>query len=470
MIEGLRIVKLLCVNDSTCGVPRTYVVGYKVVKLIVVCVEVEDNMDNGLDKIILLSVNQIDLFYNCFVIGMFLKYHSKVTFLKYNKKNCFDGKYMGKKCTIYLFNQPKEYNSEGKYYVFQKKISNKMDFHLVKTDDLFSKEHGLFIDDPFYYMVNNIYQREKIIDWLKVVFDETKSNYNNATDFYLYKYKSIDLKNGADNKYVQKLINGELSFADPDTFNDPFDCDCHIPTGLRRYIWGQFYVKYDVYCKRKKHTLPDKNKYYLEYIQKIDSTNVREYDEYFMLLAEMFKKYVDDKMLSFILDEIKKDVIHFDNIKKIFRVLCMTKNPRDILMWGYYGNGGQGVAVEFDHKDIINALKKEENIIVIYGDVNYSNKIPSIKSVYNISSEDIMKYVIECIFTKFSGWSTEYEYRFVIIKTDVDYLEDYVSVPSKRNRVYLGVKNSDVIMKRGNLNNYTPYVSLQKGVDEYKLL
>ena len=58
------------------------------------------------------------------------------------------------------------------------------------------------------------------------------------------------------------------------------------------------------------------------------------------------------------------------------------RNPKDILMWGYYGESGNGVCVGHTFDDIISSTSSVYKGIILYGNIKYSNNRPKINYYY----------------------------------------------------------------------------------------
>lgn len=112
----------------------------------------------------------------------------------------------------------------------------------------------------------------------------------------------------------------------------------------------------------------------------------------------------------------------FNDVRMSFRQLSFTldddrmegfKNP---MMWGQYANKGRGVCMEFDfNKLYLNYKDKSE---VFDGFVCYKDKLPKLPPINGIITRyDIRRYILRnkepIMFTKFTVWDAENEYRIV---------------------------------------------------------
>ena len=112
----------------------------------------------------------------------------------------------------------------------------------------------------------------------------------------------------------------------------------------------------------------------------------------------------------------------FNDVRASFRQISFTldddqmegfKNP---MMWGQYANKGRGVCMEFDfNKLYLNYKDKSE---VFDGFVCYKDKLPKLPPLNGIiTRNDIRRYILRnkepIMFTKFTVWDAENEYRIV---------------------------------------------------------
>jgi len=164
-----------------------------------------------------------------------------------------------------------------------------------------------------------------------------------------------------------------------------------------------------------------------------------------IILFDHLGRRINDEKLESITNYFVEMWNSFANIKEDFRILCLAQNPKDILMWGYYGNGGTGVCNTYNSiilkQDIENSFKNE---ICIYDLVTYSSDdtLPSISSKNKDLQDNIFQYIADCVFTKYKAWSHEEEFRFVLI--DNDFEEDYLAMQTTVKNHYFGCKYESV--------------------------
>ena len=415
------------------------------------------------------------MFYYCFVIALFLRHHPEVRCINYVKRFEFTGYVDDRKTNIFLFDSPKD-KSLTDFCVFQQKVLKSRGSRYLKMNKSFIDAYKVFMDNPFRFMIDNLFEGEDLYDLIEQqrVFSAEYDNFFGGEKL-LYKYKQLtkyDMEKKPDddpNKYVRELLSGKLTFTNPDRFNDPFDCDCELPRSLKKYyvelvydLIKQFNKGTDVDSINKREVEHELNRYW-------DKSSISE-DSLIDYLFTVVRDLCSVDEVESIAQKLEFSILELENIKSFFRVLCVTNNPRDILMWGYYCNGGEGVSVEFSQKNILKSFEKLDKKLIIYGDVKYrpSGERPKFTTHYSNNSFGVIRYVIDCVFTKYKVWSHEKERRFVIMSKD-GFNSDFFDVRTKRERCFLGVKNSIDEMK-AYLCECPNYVQLKKHPAKYELI
>ena len=137
------------------------------------------------------------------------------------------------------------------------------------------------------------------------------------------------------------------------------------------------------------------------------------------------------------------------NLKNEFRILSLAHSEKDILMWGYYGNSGQGVCLRHKQNDIRNGIIKSKDAkkyhadFCIYGEMNYTAEKPKFNPTSGVGVDGILEYIIECVFTKYNIWEHEKEYRYVLMGRDVKD-SGAICIKSNLEHRFMGVKYNDV--------------------------
>lgn len=134
-----------------------------------------------------------------------------------------------------------------------------------------------------------------------------------------------------------------------------------------------------------------------------------------------------------------------------FRILCLTEEYDNILMWSYYGENHAGYCFEYK-KQVIDEKIREEEIdgLCIFGDVDYKQKRPKVKSKVDKFSFTDINFYIDASFTKYNEWNHEKEVRYVLISSEYPEVDQkgknnqgHINVKVTLNKVYEGIKGDN---------------------------
>lgn len=114
--------------------------------------------------------------------------------------------------------------------------------------------------------------------------------------------------------------------------------------------------------------------------------------------------------------------------------ISLTAAKESIPMWQMYGNQGNGVCIEFDVNTLVNYMKLHERdnplTTVQFKACRYVKKIPRIQRNEFGSSNDTLEkqrqmisLMERAIFTKYSAWNFEKEYRIGIFSHNIKFRE-----------------------------------------------
>lgn len=375
------------------------------------------------------------------VVAIFVKIH-KIDCITYIAKNHFIGRVENRDSHIYLFYKPDL--SEPKGIVFRARSAKRTEgFRYELMDSRFVEEYRSFALNPVLYIREHFFKEDWENNFKNLFQTDPPENFN------AYKYKgspNVNDKNAME--YYTKFLNGQLTFVNPIEFDDPFDCDCDIQY---RDVLPLLIYKAILQTRYSKNALPREKLEKIREIVKeepnvelIGKTDLREF------LETMFDKiYANENKFSV----IKRDnvvelcmsmILKIDDLKEQFRVLCLSKNPRDIIMWGYYGDSGKGICVSHSANEINNAISKRGNYICIYGNVTYpeSQQKPVFEARTSDMLDDVFAFIIECTFTKFKNWQNEQEFRYILLEDD--FASNYIPIDSEVDEYFLGCKSDQV--------------------------
>lgn len=185
----------------------------------------------------------------------------------------------------------------------------------------------------------------------------------------LYRYRHL---NGKHRERTKKILTDSIvHFADPSTFNDPFDCKVHFQSSLPKKELKRKYI--DLIQKR----MPELNR-------KGRRTKVK----------DDIKVMKPDKFLSQVTDGLQKSI---NNIG----VLSLSASDRNILLWSHYAAGHTGLCLKFiatNHTPFFGRALP----------ISYTSTYPEINV---LSSSD--KQVDAFLLTKAEDWAYEEEWRII---------------------------------------------------------
>lgn len=424
-------------------------------------------------EVFFLHKDDVSEFQNRCVIAIFLDKHQEIEFVEYMNANAFLGKIDGNETMIYLFHTPEAGSKPG--YVFKSNSnnnSNQAHQYKVFLKDFLS-EYVDYQGNVYGYIKDHFFSE----GWRKYQGNLFRSNEPHEKEVFKYK-KRVEEASGSLEKYFREFLDGRLVFSNPITFNDPFDCDCDLPNkeSLENLLWNAFNSL--VYTGQGSTSVRKQD--IEKTIKEIDDQRIfLNMEDVIWRIVEAGKaddapskvKMTKPETVRAIINNFKKMLDEITKMKESFRVFCTGKREDDILMWGYYCDGGNGVCCKYNHKNIIDSIKKDRKAsICIYGNVKYENDKPQYHYTKGNLANNILDYVIRCVFTKYAGWKHEDEFRYVLIEPDFGGM-NYISVPSEVQEYYLGckVENSSAtetyILSKGK-----SIKKLKKSLDKYELI
>ncbi len=202
----------------------------------------------------------------------------------------------------------------------------------------------------------------------------------------LYKYLSPG-------DYIEDTLrNGTFLLRRPNTFNDPFDCSPHsiYPNKKEKNTFAEGLIR------RRFGDLNRKN---------------------FRLKKKEFMQNITLNQMGIIVKD------NIEEVRKYSRILCLTQDPKEILMWAHYGKEHKGVCIEID----FSRERNDGRLFPIF-DVKYVKNRPGlgILDLRGKSAEEIFESVY-C--KKYEGWNYEKEWRFI---HNPNYAEEIINSPPLR--------------------------------------
>ena len=187
---------------------------------------------------------------------------------------------------------------------------------------------------------------------------------------YLYKYLNSNIDS---DKLSCLLINSDLFLSSRTVFNDPFDSTACIMLNTNKQKQRkdfEFFIKEGL----KQND------------QKMNALAVQAMVSDQMAKIENIPFYLEDFMVS-----------HINNIG----MYCLSENNKNILMWSHYANNHEGLVLEFDVAEAIEAFFPAFKI-------TYSSHYP----ILNFLNKNEKEY-FKLLTTKYSNWNYEEEWRLI---------------------------------------------------------
>ena len=227
---------------------------------------------------------------------------------------------------------------------------------------------------------------------------------NNGIVTKLYKYRTF-------NKFADDIIlNSSLWYANPLTFNDPFDMN---PS------FRQLYSKREI----KKHIK--------DYIQTSESTKNMSFVSQEMFRARFEK--LSNTSAKFV---AQKNELWDGQISNT-GVVSLSKHNDSILMWSHYSNNHTGLVFEFDY-----SLKKEFLLSEFPHKVDYVEELGLFS--YAALSNERRKQMITILLSKYIDWTYEGEYRII----DLDFQGNKPFDKKLLTKIIFGLKASTEDMQK----------------------
>lgn len=159
------------------------------------------------------------------------------------------------------------------------------------------------------------------------------------------------------------------------------------------------------------------------------------------------------------------------NVQDFFRVLCLTRQYDNILMWSYYADSHKGYCFEYDVEDILKEIQNSPiNGLCVYSDVEYEKEIELKNPVKEFSYEDINHY-IKAVFIKYKEWGHERESRFVMIAKDYKNYEEkggFIKIKPGIKQIYKGCVEDEKKLLNSD-GKEMPSIQMKKDENKYKL-
>lgn len=244
----------------------------------------------------------------------------------------------------------------------------------------------------------------------------------------LYKYHRIN------DNLLKSLEKSEMWFANPTTFNDPFDCNlkCH-------YLIDERYQEQINEEQRNAFNSATSNESFYKQHKSL------------MMIAEAHEKE----------RKSRTEKLNIDLQKRISEVgiSCFSKVHTSILMWSHYSYNHTGVCLKFNTSD--------KSFFNNYKEITYLDKFPTTNEILNHHQSDNFLF-----FTKSLEWSYENEVRLIKRSQSLENFD-----PNCLEAVYFGLncdpeEQGKIINLVKNKKGYenVDFYKMQRSQDSFKLL
>lgn len=153
---------------------------------------------------------------------------------------------------------------------------------------------------------------------------------------------------------------------------------------------------------------------------------------------------LSEEVWSTLSDEVRRIQFHSDlssGLKDLFRIICLSRNCNNNLMWSHYAKNHSGICLVLK-SDFVECIDQGSEVILAYGDVEYVDEPPLIRSFHD-HTDNVIK---EMLFNKSTDWSYECEYRVLAHGARLD--NNYASLDKNSIvGVILGAKSSVSLQK-----------------------
>ncbi|MGL1892223.1 MAG: DUF2971 domain-containing protein [Spirochaetaceae bacterium] len=269
------------------------------------------------------------------------------------------------------------------------------------------------------------------------------------SDQYLYKYRPLfttDKDNNYKvNEFTDALITkGELYFSNPNDFNDPFDS---------QFVFESHYKPSEA----------------IEYFENSP------YEEKYGVKLVGIGAFNYDKFIK-----------NITAVTDGFRVLCLSKDPKNILMWSHYAYNHTGICVGIKsevRKDLIAINVKTNTSVHNKKNHELDNGSLIAKAIY-YPKNDLVPHILnpfkdnsgkvkDILYSKSSLWSYEEEYRIILPLHNIPTKKVYL-IEGSIGQIIFGLKvpydlKKHIIGKLSDRNDDITFLETKKIHGKYEL-
>lgn len=246
-------------------------------------------------------------------------------------------------------------------------------------------------DDLYNAMFSMEYLQSRYFAWHK---------FRPKLDRFLYRYAAFDANSPQSIERIEDIIfRSQLWLSSPKDFNDPFDCEVKITTGINNNI-NTIRNRLDLLFRNQRPELGGVKR------------------------QKAIAQLMNDKANvwgSFTEEIARKN-------RNSLGITCFSINPRNLLMWSHYANNHTGICFEFEVLRDFLRLSKALT-------VNYGTTFP----VYDFFTSSDTE-IIQSVLHKYQDWSYEDEKRIIIPDGSNKW---YKFEPRALTKILIGSRTSD---------------------------
>lgn len=308
-------------------------------------------------------------------------------------------------------------------------------------------------------VVNNNSQEKLCISILKKPTCNSLRNYR-TNIYYLepeYKRQKNKNRNELSEDYSIHSLNSEFENLFKTTIEEAFTDGSSF---LKKFDYSSQHLFDYYYSIAEKEIVNHGNQFFYKYFSK-DKVKENAHKVNDGIISFSHPKYFNDPF------DCNCSLSSNEDMRDRFRVLCLTPNYKNILMWSYYSQNHEGYCFPYYNQNIVEKVKAL-NIpgVCIFGNVKYKDKRPpQKKSVCSFSFTDLVFY-IDATFTKYKKWKHEQEFRFVIFSKDE--MKDFEEIELDVSLIYEGCQGAKVAVSNS-LGKELKIIKLIKDTTAYTL-
>lgn len=202
---------------------------------------------------------------------------------------------------------------------------------------------------------------------------------------FLYKYMGSRL-----DRIEDILVNRRLHFANPSIFNDPFDCASGLD--LRQGATKKDWIKYFIHLVQEEE--PDST---LDYQRAKAKDNFRR------------GRHTSPDFIDGAEEGIRRVV---GSAGRKQGVLCLSSDPKNVIMWAHYADKHEGVVLRFDTRHMGDQASHELRCFQVKYSLSFPQLPDYLAALREYRRGDLRAFTELWLCRKSRDWRYEKEWRF----------------------------------------------------------